>query len=109
MDRRTFLHCVVQLLAALAGTSAGAQQAGKVWRIGTLVAGSGSINTDAMADFRRSLDELGYVDGRNIRIVGRSAEGVAPAVARRVILSDTRARSEGPPKGRGKATAAREP
>jgi putative ABC transport system substrate-binding protein len=63
------------MLAATAGTSAYAQQPLKAWRIGTLVTGSGSLNATAMADLRRALDELGYVDGKNVRIVERSADG----------------------------------
>ena len=81
MNRRAFLQCVLQMLAALA-PMAGAQQPGRVWRIGTLVAGGGSVNVDVMADFRRGLEELGYVDGRNVRIVARSADGAVERLPR---------------------------
>ena len=56
-------------------TTAGAQQPGRVWRIGILVAGSGSLNAAFIADLGRALDDLGYVDGRNLRIVAKSADG----------------------------------
>ena len=75
MDRRTFLTSVAGLLAV--PLAAEAQQAGKVWRIGALqigpipVLGSNPI-WDA---FLQSLRELGYVEGQNISIEQRSAEG----------------------------------
>ncbi|HEY2992992.1 MAG TPA: ABC transporter substrate-binding protein [Methylomirabilota bacterium] len=49
-----------------------AQPAGKVWRIGQLVTTSGSGNTDVL---RQRLGELGYIEGQNLKIEHRSAEG----------------------------------
>jgi len=76
VDRRAFVQSIVQVLAAVAAGSAGAQPPGRVWRIGILVAGSGSLNSAVIADLRRALGDLGYVDGKNIRIVAKSADGV---------------------------------
>ena len=67
IDRRTFL----------AGTGAGllvtslaaeAQQAGKVFRVGSLGTGTPEL-------LRQSLREAGYVEGRNLAIEWRDAEG----------------------------------
>jgi len=56
--------------------TADAQQAGKVPRIGVLSAGSlaGDIHLEA---FREGLRDLGYVEGRNITLEYRFAEGYA--------------------------------
>ena len=56
--------------------SAEAQQAGKVPRIGILAPGSSALPTSAYHDsFRQGLRELGYIEGRNIFIEIRYAEG----------------------------------
>ena len=53
-----------------------AQQAGKVYRIGYLRTGSGSLTTSpAYMLFRKGLRELGYVEGQNFVIESRSTEG----------------------------------
>jgi len=52
-----------------------AQQAGKVYRIGYLSAGSTSANPHNLEAFRQGLHELGWNEGRNIIIEYRSAEG----------------------------------
>ena len=55
--------------------AADAQQAGKVFRIGYLAPGSPSSATGSLEAFRQGLRELGYVEGRNIVIEYRWAEG----------------------------------
>jgi len=55
--------------------SAHAQQTGKVARIGYLVAASPSSNAARIEPFRLGLRELGYVDGKNMVIEWRSADG----------------------------------
>ena len=76
MDRRTFIGGVAGgLLAAPLG--AHAQQVGKVYRIGILEpipAAQNAANLDAL---RKGLRELGYVEGRNLVIEYRSADGRA--------------------------------
>src|SRR6201993_1250630 len=55
--------------------SADAQQPKKVPRIGFLVASSASANSARVEAFRQGLRELGYVEGKNIIIESRFAEG----------------------------------
>src|SRR5262245_45406043 len=62
-------------LLFLASTFAEAQQPTKVPRVGYLVAASPSAITARTESFRQGLRELGYVEGKNIVIEWRSAEG----------------------------------
>jgi putative tryptophan/tyrosine transport system substrate-binding protein len=64
---------VVVLLAV--GVIAEAQQATKIPRIGYLTNESLSATSERSEAFRRGLRELGYVEGKNIFIEWRSAEG----------------------------------
>jgi putative tryptophan/tyrosine transport system substrate-binding protein len=64
---------VVVLLAV--GVIAEAQQARKIPRIGYLTNESLSATSERSEAFRRGLRELGYVEGKNIFIEWRSAEG----------------------------------
>ena len=71
MDRRKFVTGLGLILAA--PLAADAQQTGKVRRVGYLSAGSRS---DRYPDvFRQGLRDLGWVEGQNIVIEGRWAEG----------------------------------
>jgi putative ABC transport system substrate-binding protein len=68
-------------------SSAEAQQAGKVYRVGYLSGGfaSSTFNIDAV---RRELRELGYVEGKNISFEPRYAEdksGRSPALADELV------------------------
>ena len=58
-----------------------AQQPTKIPRIGFLIATATSVNTARNEAFRQGLRELGYVDGKNIIIEWRSAEGKADRLA----------------------------
>ena len=74
MKRRSFVKL-------LGGTliwpfDAGAQQ-GKIWRIGVLETSTLALNALNMQAFREGLRALGYVEGRNLIIDYRSADGVA--------------------------------
>jgi putative tryptophan/tyrosine transport system substrate-binding protein len=74
MDRRRFL--VTSLSGALAvPLVAGAQPAGKIPRVGFVEAGSRSANQHFADAFRAGLHELGYVEGQNIAVDERWAEG----------------------------------
>jgi putative ABC transport system substrate-binding protein len=74
MDRRRFL--VTSLAGALAAPLvAKAQPVGKVYRIGYLSASSGTSNPRVLEAFRQGLRELGWVEGQNIVIEYRWAEG----------------------------------
>jgi len=82
MDRRRFL--LTSLAGALAAPlAAEGQQPGKVYRIGYLSPSSPSdperlaspFGERGLAAFRQGLRELGYVEGKNIAIEKRWAEG----------------------------------
>jgi putative ABC transport system substrate-binding protein len=66
---------VVAVLLFAAPVAAGAEQVGKVPRIGFLMSTSPSTIADRVEAFRQSLRELGYVEGRNIVVEYRWAEG----------------------------------
>ena len=73
-----FAHCV----------SAEAQQPKKVPRIGYLSGTSPSVNSARIEAFRQGLRELGYVEGKNIIIEWRYAEGKLdrlPALAAELV------------------------
>jgi putative tryptophan/tyrosine transport system substrate-binding protein len=72
VDRRAFLGKLAGSFLA-APLAAQAQSAGKVYRVGVLSAGS-LINPEIQA-FRETLRALGWVEGRNIAIESRFAEG----------------------------------
>jgi putative ABC transport system substrate-binding protein len=72
MNRRTFL-CGITLGALAAPLVVEAQQAGKVYRVGYL--SSHSPETFRIEAFRQALHELGLVEGRNLVIDYRSADG----------------------------------
>jgi hypothetical protein len=74
MDRRRFVLTAASLLAA--PLAAAAQQAGGVHRIGFLTSGSATASWRAVDAFRQGLRERGWVEGQNIVIDYRSAEGV---------------------------------
>src|SRR5215475_6807588 len=75
---RMFRRIVIRLLLTVllfAISPASAQQPTKVPRVGYLVAASPSAITARTESFRQGLRELGYVEGKNIVIEWRSAEG----------------------------------
>src|SRR5262245_6461867 len=85
MDRRRFL--LTSLAGALVPLGAEAQQAGKVYRIGML--SPGGVPDPSVATTThlvpRHLHELGYVEGRNLVVERRFADGQLdrlPALAR---------------------------
>jgi putative ABC transport system substrate-binding protein len=72
--RRVTLLALV-LAFGLSPLASGAQEPGKVWRIGYLAAGSSALDKGWRAAFQDALRELGYVEGRNIAIEWRHADG----------------------------------
>ncbi len=74
MDRRTFLGSVSGGVLAVP-LAAFAQPQGKVWRIGMLETVSRDLNAANLDAFQLGLRELGYVEGRNLIIEYRSADG----------------------------------
>src|SRR6266568_7374729 len=73
IDRRTFLAGTSVMLLALP-LPAGAQQAGKVYRVGFLW-DSPAVWPHALEGFRQGLRDLGWVEGQNIVVEYRWAEG----------------------------------
>jgi putative ABC transport system substrate-binding protein len=73
-DRRTFLGTLASGLLA-APLAAGAQQAGKVYRIGFLGNSTEALEANLVGPFREGLRERGYVEGRDLTIEYRWAEG----------------------------------
>src|SRR5947207_13133574 len=72
----------------MCGARAGAQQTGKIPRIGYLGGASLSAIPKRIAAFREGLRELGYVEGKNVVIEWRSAEGKLdrlPALAAELV------------------------
>jgi putative tryptophan/tyrosine transport system substrate-binding protein len=74
MDRRRFL--LMSLTATVAGPrAAGAQPAGKVYRLGVLTPGARTATPVMSNLLPQKLRELGYVEGQNLHIDFRFAEG----------------------------------
>ena len=69
------LSILVVAVQLTVGLVADAQQSAKVPRIGYLTVASLSSNVARIEAFRQGLRELGYVEGKNIVIEWRSAEG----------------------------------
>ncbi len=75
VQRRDFLIAVSALFAA--PLSAETQQPSKVARIGYLAPNAPNVNPRLFEAFRRGMRDLGYVEGGNLVIEFRSAEGKA--------------------------------
>jgi ABC-type uncharacterized transport system substrate-binding protein len=73
--RKNFFSLSLCALLLAACSPAEAQQAGKVWRIGFLNPGSSPSTDVRITAFRLGLRELGYVEGKDIVIERRYAEG----------------------------------
>lgn len=91
MERRDFIALLGGTAAALA-VAARARQTGKVkvWRIGSLSPGS-SGQSDNLKTFMQELNDLGYIDGRNIHFERRAADGNLdrlPALAAELVRTN---------------------
>ena len=73
MHRRTAILVVGSLLLASPFASR-AQKLSKVWRIGFLSGGAAPASGAPPAALRQSLEELGYIDGKNVAFSGRWAD-----------------------------------
>ncbi|HEX6077995.1 MAG TPA: ABC transporter substrate-binding protein, partial [Methylomirabilota bacterium] len=74
MPRRAFLATIAGgLLAAPLATEA--QEAGKVYRVGFLGNSTAALEANLVGSFREGLRDLGYVEGRNVVIEYRWADG----------------------------------
>jgi putative tryptophan/tyrosine transport system substrate-binding protein len=74
MERREFI-ALLGVAALTWPLAAGAQQAGKVYRIGYLEGGSSTASSNRIEAFRQGLRKLGWVEGQSIVIDYRFAEG----------------------------------
>jgi putative ABC transport system substrate-binding protein len=72
--RRDFIALLGSAAAAWP-LAARAQRAGKVWRIGMLETIGVGLNAANLDAFRKGLRELGYIEGQNLAIDYRSADG----------------------------------
>src|SRR5688572_10722379 len=74
-NRKCLASSIIAFVLALTGAVTQAQQTGKLRRIGFLdrsTASGGALFIDA---FRQELSKLGWVEGKNVRIEYRFAEG----------------------------------
>jgi len=76
MKRAAVPLILIAVVLLVLGVTAEAQQPTKIPRIGYLGA-SRSANSERMEAFRQGLRELGYVEGKNIVVEYRYAEGKA--------------------------------
>jgi putative ABC transport system substrate-binding protein len=87
MERRTFMAMLTGGIV-VAPFAAGAQQAAKVARIGYLSAANLAARLHLQEAFLQGLRDLGYVEGRNVVIEYRDAEGKferLPALAAELV------------------------
>ncbi len=87
MGRRTFLGTLGLSVLALP-LAAEAQPAAKIARIGFLATNLG-LNPHQREAFRQGLRDLGYIEGRNVVIEYRDAEGKLerlPALAAELLI-----------------------
>jgi putative ABC transport system substrate-binding protein len=75
MRRREFITLLGGVSAMLGPLSLNAQSPSKVWRIGILETQSMALNAANLDAFRQSLRDLGYIEGQNLILEYRSAEG----------------------------------
>jgi putative ABC transport system substrate-binding protein len=73
--KRKFLKLILGVMLLALCTSAEAQQAGKVPRIGYLDPGSPEASLRQIEALRMGLVELGYLEGKNIVVEYRYADG----------------------------------
>jgi len=75
MKAKSLLFTITSILFLVAVQLAEPQQPGKIPRIGVLSPGSASLTSERSDSFRRGLRELAYIEGKNIFIEIRYAEG----------------------------------
>ena len=74
--RREFISAIASAMATTAlPLPLRAQQAGRIWRVGMLETVSAARKPNDIAAFRQGLQALGYVEGQNLKIEYRSADG----------------------------------
>jgi len=86
--KKTALSSILVVVVLLAAVTADAQQSTKIPRIGYLSGGFASSGAPRIDGFRQGLGALGYVEGKNIVIESRHAEGKPdriPALAAELV------------------------
>ncbi len=74
MQRQNLLVVLAAILLGMPGAG-GAQQAGKPWRIGWVLTGTEATSRQNVEAMRSGLRDLGYVEGRNLVLDLRYADG----------------------------------
>src|SRR4030095_6082078 len=75
MNKRRELVIALGAGALVVPLGSFAQQQGRVWRVGVLDTTSTSMNAVNLGAFRKGLHELGYIEGGNLVVQYRSADG----------------------------------
>ena len=75
MNRRETVLALVVLATAAGSRAPLAQQPGKVWRVGFLSLSAASLTSPYSNAFLKGMRELGYVEGKNLVIEWRFADG----------------------------------
>ena len=75
MDRRRAVIAFVAFGALARSDRLSAQQPSKVWRIGFLTLSSAAESVIGTETFRKGMRDLGYVEGRNLALEWRYADG----------------------------------
>ncbi len=90
MNNRRKLLVALGASALAASLASFAQQQGKVWRVGFLSTGDrlDSRRSSNYGAFLRRMEELGYVEGKNLEVERRFAEGKAELLSYGSNLSD---------------------
>ena len=71
----SLLHLALALAALIAALPAAAEEPGKVYRVGFIGNSTAALESNLVQPFREGLRELGYVEGRDLAIEYRWAEG----------------------------------
>jgi hypothetical protein len=99
MKRRAFITLLGGAAAAWP-IVARAQQAAEVFRLGQLSGGTAASHVPLLAAFMRGMRGLGYVEGQNLVVEHRYAEGrfeVLPALARELLAWTRSSPERNPP------------
>jgi putative ABC transport system substrate-binding protein len=88
VDGRLLFIVTITLIVLAAAFIADAQEPPKIYRIGLQVVSPRDLNATRIEAFREGLRELGYVEGKNVMIEYRYAEGkldLLPSLASQLV------------------------